>query len=284
MCDELFGEDAHAERASLALPILVRQAEMGQSIYYKNLGCELGGGNRIWGRPLGRIGDAMRILSHEFGHPVPQIQSLVIKVTTGLPGEGFDQYLQNRGFGDLDRVAKRRVLREYWGNVFGYPYWDDVLQRCGLDPHTAARPTTRLIQRARRPAGGEGEDHRVLKDYVRKNASEVLGLRPGRQWEVVTEHRLPSGDRVDVLIRNRAQIWAVEVKPASSDEADIARGFFQCIKYRAVLAAEVGFLRHRHEIQCCLALGSPMPRNLVGLRNALGVTVIENVRSAANDV
>ncbi len=52
------------------------------------------------------------------------------------------------------------------------------------------------------------------------------------------EHILPSGDRLDVYFEciDGSRV-AVEVKPSISDDSDITRGIFQCIKYKAILEA-----------------------------------------------
>jgi hypothetical protein len=88
---------------------------------------------------------------------------------------------------------------------------------------------------------------------------------------------LPSGDSIDVLFYLSHRIHAVEVKPASSSKQDIARGLFQCVKYRAVLQAEAGYRHDKRRITVCLVLGGLFPKDLIPLRNSLEVAVIDSV-------
>lgn len=73
----------------------------------------------------------------------------------------------------------------------------------------------------------------------------------------------------------------MEVKPASSAEADIVRGLYQCIKYVAVLEARQSVEQKPQNARAILALGGKFPRSLVGLRNMLGVSVCESVGEVA---
>lgn len=83
--------------------------------------------------------------------------------------------------------------------------------------------------------GGEGDRHRALRLWVLGNPRILMPLLADAEAE--TEYLLPSADRVDVLYRGAATVVALEVKSLDSNEADLSRGIFQCVKYRAVLAA-----------------------------------------------
>jgi hypothetical protein len=48
---------------------------------------------------------------------------------------------------------------------------------------------------------------------------------------------LSSGDRLDVLFVNAQMRLAVEVKTRGAPAAEIQRGIYQCVKYRATLRA-----------------------------------------------
>lgn len=124
--------------------------------------------------------------------------------------------------------------------------------------------------------GGEGEEHRALKEYVRDNPF-VVGLGYGTP-RGVAEFPLPSGDRIDVLFSREHLLFAVEVKPAHSSEADLTRGLFQCVKYQAVMVAKSRYDLDRRKITVCLVLGGELPERLIPLRNLLGVQVFENIR------
>ena len=69
----------------------------------------------------------------------------------------------------------------------------------------------------------------------------------------------------------------VEVKSVISGEADILRGLYQCVKYRAVLESHLSVLEEERDIRVVLALGGLLPKSLVPIRNTLGVEVVERV-------
>lgn len=84
-------------------------------------------------------------------------------------------------------------------------------------------------------AGGEGEHHRALRLWVTDNPDKV-----GRGYaraRTETEFSLDSGDRVDSVFHLPDHTIVIEVKSRISNEIDLRRGVFQCIKYRAVMTA-----------------------------------------------
>lgn len=274
----LTGDKPYQQKARQVLPILVRQADAKLPIFYSDLAQEAGIPNtRNLNYPLGEIGRAMEQLSKHFKHTVPQIESLVINKQTKLPGPGFDGFLASKGYEDLDLVEKRGFLDAYWADIYAYPRWNDVLTRCGMQ--RAQADVGRLLAKASRRRGGEGPDHAKLKQAI-CNAPELVGLssqlEPGSP-----EYKLPSGDSVDVLFTNPNCWFVVEVKPAQADDADITRGLFQCVKYKAVLTALMAFQQQPIEVDVRLALGGALPPNLVPLRNSLGIQVVENIEIEA---
>lgn len=84
---------------------------------------------------------------------------------------------------------------------------------------------------------GEGDNHRALRLWVRDNPSELFPYLTNVTAE--TEVVLPSADRMDVQYSTVNKRIALEVKSRDSNEADLARGIYQCVKYRAVLSAMI---------------------------------------------
>lgn len=82
----------------------------------------------------------------------------------------------------------------------------------------------------------ESDEHKKLKQWVVDNA-EKLGLKNtfgiGKP-----ESSLLSGDTIDVLFSDGNSYVAVEVKSCRSNDEDLRRGIYQCVKYRAVKEAE----------------------------------------------
>ena len=108
--------------------------------------------------------------------------------------------------------------------------------------------------------GGESKAHKQFKVFIAEHP-EIVGLRkslgPGE-----TEVELPSGDTPDVLFQNSKCRIAVEVKSRISNESDIKRGLFQCVKYKAILKAcrsvEIG----NYEVNSILAIEGQLTKDL----------------------
>jgi hypothetical protein len=275
---DMFGEKLYQRRARQALPILVRQAGSRKPIFYEALANELGMPNpRNLNWVLGSVGATLDQISRKTGwEKIPHIQSLVINQQRRLPGAGFEGFLAERvrEYQSLSLSERRVFLEGYWHDVYAYPYWNDVLEECGLTPATTG--ATEIIEQAksgRGGGGGEGEEHRRLKEYV-SATPQIVGLPQGVPRGQL-EAPLPSGDRIDVLFSSRHRLHAVEVKSRISNDIDITRGLFQCVKYRSVMEAERGFKGAKYEVNALLVLGKQFPRRLEALRNSLGIEVVE---------
>lgn len=277
MVRNMFGEGLYQQRARRALPILVRQASSKKPIFYANLAAELDMPNpRNLNFVLGCIGTTLQELADSqarFGE-IPHIQSLVINQAKMLPGTGFESFLAARApnYAQLTHGEKRAYLEGYWLEIFAYPYWQAVLEELKL-PKASGSAIEAIEEAKRGPGrGGEGPEHRALKEHVQKNPT-CVGFRRGCVG--MLEAPLPSGDKIDVLFATSDRLLGVEVKSSISNEADLVRGLFQCVKYRAVIAAEQAFKGNAMEIDALLVVGREFPEGLNPLRNSLGVLVIE---------
>ena len=76
----------YQERARSILPILVRQANARQKIFYSDLADELKWHWRVLNYPLGCIGDTLLELNERWSDEIPPIQGLVVNQGTELPG------------------------------------------------------------------------------------------------------------------------------------------------------------------------------------------------------
>ena len=268
------GGKLYQQRARLVLPILVRQAEAGKPIFYADLAQEVGMPNpRNLNYPLGCIGDALNDLAAEWEQEIPHIQSIVVNQQTDAPGPGFDGFLTERGYTWKNARERKALFQEYRTRVSAYPYWTDVLEALGVQ---RSRPDiAKTLKKAAGIGGGEGPEHKALKEFVRTHP-EVAGLAVDHPHGE-PEHPLPSGDRIDVLFTRGTRVTAVEVKPSGSAEADIARGLFQCVKYLAVLEAEARYWQNDVTFAVKLVLGGALPASLIPLRNSTRVEVHEGV-------
>jgi len=277
IAEPISGESQYQERARRALSILVRQAEAGNSIFYSDLAKELRMPNpRNLNYVLGSIGRSMENLSKHWKRKVPPIQCLVLNKHTRLPGEGIGWFLvKKEDFGSLSPVRKRAIVDAELAHIYGYAHWRDVLRTLELSPVTQSYAG--LNEAAAGRGGGESESHRMMKEFVAAHPA-VVGL-PLSTAKGTCEHPLPSGDRLDVSFSTKAGWVAVEVKSEISNDADIVRGLYQCVKYVAVMQAVEASENREIGAQALLAIAGRLPDRLIPLKNMLGVTVVEHVPS-----
>ena len=130
--------------------------------------------------------------------------------------------------------------------VYAYPKWNEVFKSVwGQDYPKQHNPELRPAMNPQEPdglnfpGGGEGEGHQRLREWIMTHPEAIDERYAGRP--TATEVMLKSGDRVDVVIylsdRRSDKTVAVEVKSRVSNEADLERGVYQCIKYKAIMDA-----------------------------------------------
>ena len=246
----LSGDTWTHRTAVLMLPILVSRAHQGRTITYGEVDKEIV--TRRWGhhvhaaaygKPAGAIGDAMVETGKKWRTMIPPINALVVNHTTGIPGSGCDWYLlhvlekRQRALTDEDRKALAEAVHLM---VFNFNQWDELLAEYGLRPlRDKVRPKNHRTGVRRKPncsSEGESEAHRRLVELI-ANEPSVLSL----SWNPpvgIRDHLFLSGDRPDVVLRDDAHFLAVEVKSVISNDDDVVRGIYQCVKYRALARAE----------------------------------------------
>ena len=269
----------YQRRAFSALPLLVRQAEAGQTIHYEQLASELGMPNpRNLNYVLGSIGTSLLHLGQLWGQTIPAIQAVVTNKTSGLPGHGFTQFLDDPGaFRRAPSARQRAILRRVTDGVYSYQRWRDVLAHFEAQPWKGPRPE------AASPSfgdhGGESPEHQAFKEAVR--------LHPAwfriPKCPASVEHSFETGDAVDVLFTQGARMWGIEVKSVVSREGDIRRGLFQCVKYRALLQAEEAAAGNARSVDVYLACEHEFPTKLLGVAHVLGVEVFDRLGMGALD-
>jgi hypothetical protein len=282
VAESIAGDGLYQERARRALPILVRQAESGRPVVYSDLAEELGMSNaRNLNYPLGSIGTTLANLSKAWKEKVPPLQCLAVNKKSGLPGEGIAWFLNDWGdFKALPQRQKKEIVAAEHSLIFAYPHWAEVLTSLSLQP---IKPDfSNVIREASEPtplrSGGESDRHRALKEFVAQNPT-LIGLpkktKPGKN-----EVPIASGDCLDVSFRSGDQWVAAEVKTTISDISDVTRGLFQCVKYRAVMEAVQVAEGCARNARAILVLEGELARDLVPLRNILGIEVCEGISPA----
>jgi hypothetical protein len=84
--------------------------------------------------------------------------------------------------------------------------------------------------------GLESKEHKALKAWVIKSPRHFKAYGTFKSGK--NEHCLSSGDRLDAYFDNGKQYLAVEVKASHTSDAELMRGVYQCVKYKAVRRAE----------------------------------------------
>lgn len=253
----LHGDGWSADFARKSLPVLVRWVEEenanrsaeGREHTYKELAIALGHPNYTHPihHALGVLGHALEELEGQLpgsvAKQIPPIQLIVWTQGAKRPGDdGFAFIgLEKNEVKRLPEAALRSMAADIRQKIIAYPDWRKVLKLLGLKPITIELPFTDEVKLDPGFSGsgygaGESEEHRRLKHYVADNYSR-LGLKGKHEARV--EELLLSGDEIDVLLESTTEqsLFGVEVKSRISDDADLIRGIFQCVKYRAVLTA-----------------------------------------------
>lgn len=276
------GDGLYQTRARDVLPILVRQAHSANHITYGNLARDLGIPNpRNLNYILGSVGQTLMDLSKEWGEEIPPIQCLAINADNHTPGRGFGWFMPDpQAWKSMTPLQRRRITEGVEQQIYAYPRWARVLEALKLKP-LQEDFSDLLRQAACMRAGGESEAHKRLKEYVRVNPRLVGAKTNGRFGR--TEELLPSGDRIDVFFDAGSEWVAVECKPLTSDEADLTRGLYQCIKYAAVLRA-MAAVNSSHDVDArsVLVIAGALPERVRTLQVRLGVEVIERVTAPQN--
>ncbi|MBN3114674.1 hypothetical protein H4F46_07170 [Pectobacterium brasiliense] len=271
------GNMLYQKRAREALPILVRQAKSGNIITYSDLSEELKMPNpRNLNYVLGCIGTTLENISKEWGVEIPPIQCLVVNKQTGLPGEGIGWFLTKEyDFSSLSRRQKRNLVDAKLNLIYSFNEWNKVLSTLNIR-QLKINFKNELDKAAIFIGGGESDFHKRMKEYISRNPKSVSLSAKTSNGEM--EYKLPSGDTIDVLFKNKKDWIAVEVKSRISNDNDITRGIFQCIKYKAILEAMQTASGLPQNARAILALESELPEKLIALKNILNVEVIELIK------
>lgn len=239
--------------ARAAFPIVLRHAMDGDPITYGDLNEAVKATGKKGVLPIayryvaGKIGDVCEALSEDFGEPIPLLNAIITSGKSGLPSDGVDEYLarflgkKTREIASLSQVDRNVYARQAMQDVFSFVGWDQI--RKHLELRALVRDSKSPDRGKPIPppnpsgfaTGPETDAHKALKAWVAKNPDLFEAF--GKFSDGHTERRLSSGDRLDVLFSNNRQMLAVEVKAEKAEAAEVERGVYQCVKYRATLRA-----------------------------------------------
>lgn len=261
------------ELIKMMIPIMVLWAKYSWNEFhtYSDLQKAINAKSPRLGYQLGLIDDIFSELSQEYQRKIPTLNALIVNATTGLPSNGFD-YVDSH-YSMLSKEEKSIYAKGKNEEAHAYDYtW--VLDVLGLEFPTYLKHS--LIDNARNNAsfhqGGEGKAHSELKEYVSSNP-EIININGC--INSFKEYNLVSGDRVDVMIQTQEAMWAIEVKSHISNEQDILRGIYQCVKYKAILEAEMIIHKNSASIKTLLILEDRMPDELRKVAEFLNVQFLD---------
>lgn len=265
------------KNVSLAIPIMIRWAQTGVTTgTYADLIHEMGMTRFSGiGYVLGYIEDVLSKLREVTKKKIPTLNALV-RGKTGLPSDGFSYVFSE--YDSYPNDVKRALADKLNTDAVAFDKWDIVLQLLNLKPSTINSTKDEAIIRSGKHygAGGEGEKHKALKEYVCAHP-ESVGIKDARPDGRKTEYILLSGDRLDVYFEtDGGEKIAVEVKSIISPDDDILRGIYQCVKYKAVLDAESKAHGEFPSNRSLLVIEGTLSESNRQVKEALGINVIEH--------
>lgn len=263
------------EWAKKMIPTLVRWAygAWDKPHYYSELSASVGYKSNRIGGILGVLQDIINEMKERYGKEIPTLNGLVQLKETGLPNDGFDYVVPN--YSKLSPASKRGEVKKLNDEAHRYD-WSWILKELNLSLASIDISTSSKQY----GYGGEGAEHKSLKEHIKQHP-ECIGIRGVSFREI--EHPLLSGDRLDVYFEcTNNTHYAIEIKPSTSDEADIRRGIFQCVKYKAVMDAERVCTIRNYENMSILVMSGEMSSTNKQIATDLGVSFVDNYHIVKN--
>lgn len=275
--DYAISTEATRNNVRLMIQVMIHWAKTGHNEHnYGDLAHAIGKSKFSGiGHALYFVQQVLDNLSTKSSRKIPTLNSLCKNAKTMLPSEGFE--FVSHQYNDLDENGKRVFVKGLDSNAMNFPHWDWVLKE--LELKEAVPFTEEQLEAIKNPRciyGGEGEEHKILKEYICQHP-ESINYKDVDFAE--TEHILPSGDRLAVYFElSDCTHVAIEVKPSISPDQDIARGVFQCVKYYAVMDALRNIECKDYEIKVLLVTAGNFSSQNKKLAEELGVEYVENFK------
>ena len=261
------------------MEMLISAAQAGDLVTYGKLASHLEVAlrkRRISPRQMGYVAGPLMDRLLEVDNQAPLINLLVVRSDSDQPGKGANPYLRRRFnlHGRIISGRRREHVQAGLNEVWSYSSWPELFQRAfGRAPN--AEPQDEQFDedgKADNPKFGglpESDEHKALKEYVLATPGclKMKLMRPSG----TKEKKLLSGDKMDVEFVCGARRIGVEVKSRRSGWADLRRGIYQCVKYRAVMVAQSGFTAERASCEAVLVTERVLPSDLKALALRLKV-------------
>lgn len=266
---------------------LIAAALDGSTITYGELKRRLedeAGFSTIFATRIGFVAGTLMETIQEVQPDAPLINVLVVNQTDRQPSKGAGSFMAHR-FDErrLNSEGAKEDYPELWkttferaaGEVYSYTeaQWSALFKRvfgAPLSSQKVARDREKRHEGTEKDGiptgrnygpGGEGAFHKALRLWVRDNPGAIH--EDFRDASSETEVDLDSGDRVDVVYKLENRIAVLEVKSRISNEIDLRRGVFQCVKYRAVRQAMD--VRDDAIVEAYLVTETPLSGEISGL-------------------
>lgn len=293
----------YSECRPLAFEVLVELVRQNldsarpHKITYKNMADAITrklarSGTNVFHRAVANIVGTMMDDIWEKFEDAPPINAFVVNKDTQMPGFNvqyhFDAYFhQDWGWYDaLSDVEKMRRLQTVWNDACKYREWDEIAAwyRASHGVHTFLKDkgVDEEDGKARRIYGvgpAEGLRHKQLKLYIQAHP-KLVGA-PSDPDSADVEHQFESLDEADVLFTDDQGLIVVEVKSNISNQQDMRRGLFQCVKYRALAEAEELVSAEEEDAARAVAAvlvietGRRIPASLRADAKTVGVKIVE---------
>lgn len=212
----------------------------------------------VFATRIGFVAGALMDRIQQVDADAPLINVLVVNQQDRMPSKGAGSFMARRfKNAKLGRAEYRQRHPEKWRDYFeraaAEVYATSAEEWAALYHKTFGTgfPQDRIVAernkrhngneddfgagRRKYGSGGEGEFHKALRLWVTANPRKIRRSFEGARAE--TEFCLDSGDRVDAVFHLADRTIVLEVKSRISNDVDLKRGVYQCVKYRAVKAA-----------------------------------------------
>ncbi len=207
----------------------------------------------------------------------PLLNILLVRQDNQMPGDGAgpfmadylnDPKLKSRDFREKNPKKWREACNKIATDVYAFQDWERVFRHVfGERLPVPAPPISSERDGIMHGRSSEGKKHRTLRQWVMKNPDKIKSTY--KNFRAETEVVLESADRVDVVYYGPKSTVALEVKSSYSNDSDLRRGIFQCIKYRAVMGAMD--IRSGADIVAILVTQRRLPGHLAQLARLHGI-------------
>lgn len=274
-------EELRKDGPPFAMAMLLKSVDYGESfVTYGDIRRELEyqlNIEKIFSIHIGEVAGSLmdQILEVDPGAPLINV---LITGGTGIPGKGAGVYLAKRyrsprlkNWDKISKQEKLKIVNRERNKVLRYKKWvsinDQLFGRDAIGKLREQPAEETDYNSTGRGGPAESEEHKKLKAWVAADPSRI-GLSK-RYGTGVLEYRLMSGDEVDVMFMSQNIFRAVEVKSIRSNDGDLKRGIYQCVKYREVKTAEIA--PYDSDIEAILVVERELPSELKERAAILGI-------------